>query len=51
MGALIRALEQQNRLNPELRHERLGDALDHIEKAIVILCSLHIEVNRKEKDH
>lgn len=44
MGALIRSLESKVRLYPNLRHEDLNEALDHLEQAIVILCALHINL-------
>lgn len=49
MGALIRSLEQKVRTAPELRHEDVEDALDYIERALVILIALDLNLRKETK--
>jgi hypothetical protein len=44
MGSLLRSLEQKVRLDPEVRHGDEKDALDNIERAIITLVNLHIQL-------
>lgn len=48
MGSLLRSLEQRVRTEPELTvsSDPQQDALDHIERAIIALVQLHIQVRR-----
>lgn len=50
MGGLLRSLEQKVRNEPDLRGEDLDDAIHHIERALVILVSLHINLTREKKN-
>lgn len=48
MGTLLRSLERRVQAEAEVRHGDKTDALDHIERAIVTLVALHIQLRRRE---
>lgn len=48
MGTLLRSLERRVQTEVEVRHGDKTDALDHIERAIVTLVALHIQLRRRE---
>ena len=48
MGALLRSLERRVSTEVSTRHGDMTDALDHIERAIITLVALHIQLRRRE---
>jgi hypothetical protein len=48
MGALIRSLEQKVRVETAHRADTMTDAQDHLDRAIVSLIALRIELGRQE---
>lgn len=50
MGALIRSLESKVRLDPTLSHpDGAEDALDQIDRAIISLIAIRLELTRRQQ--
>lgn len=47
IGALVRRLESRVRTEPSLQHQTVLSAQESIERAIVVLCSEWLELERE----
>lgn len=48
MGSLLRSLAQRVATEPAVRHGETRDALEHIERAIITLVNLHIQLRSRD---